>query len=90
MIEANTIDADKFFHCKANCAAAQRGPVGEMSAPIFSELRELTDVIRKGDSQEEVQADREANNHGREQGGQNPNGSCAEICTKYRPRGLDE
>lgn len=32
MRDANTIGADKYFHCKANCSASQRGVSGQGTA----------------------------------------------------------
>lgn len=38
MRNANTIGADKYFHCMANCQASQRGPGGQAAARgIFCE-----------------------------------------------------
>jgi hypothetical protein len=31
MRQANMIGGDKYFHCKANCQAASRGPTGRLS-----------------------------------------------------------
>jgi len=48
MRSANTIGADKFFHCMANCEAARRGRAGRVVAHGISELRELFDENIKG------------------------------------------
>jgi len=40
MKKANTIGADKYFHCMANCEAARRGPGGVLAAQVISNLRE--------------------------------------------------
>jgi hypothetical protein len=90
MIEANTIDADKYFHCMANCEASQRGAIGRATARAISDVRELTDVIRKGDSFDDVAADQRANRTGREGGANNPDQPCTNTCQTHRPRGLDE
>jgi len=89
MRQANTIGADKYFHCKANCEAASRGVGGVFEASILSEFRELMDEYIKRDSSEACNADRRANNHGRQGGANNPSGlSCQQICSPFHPSGL--
>ena len=80
--------ADKYFHCKANCQAAQRGPTGEDTACFISDTREWWDQNVKGSPSSDSAQDQEANQYGRSQGMMNPKGSCAAMCVKYRPRGL--
>lgn len=89
MRDANTIGADKYFHCKANCEAARRGPGGATEASLVSETRELLDQYIKGDPPAACNADRAANDHGREAGRKNRNVDCRKACNKFRPRGLD-
>lgn len=89
MRRANTIGADKYFHCKGNCEAAQQGAVGAEAAKFISDLRELYGRL-KGDPAEDEQADQEANRHGREGGLNNPTTPCSTVCRDYRPRGLEE
>ncbi|SOB59839.1 protein of unknown function [Pseudodesulfovibrio profundus] len=48
MREANTVGADKYFHCKANYEASKRGPGGKAAAWTLSEARELYGQL-KGD-----------------------------------------
>lgn len=93
MRDANTIGGDKYFHCMANCQAASRGPVGEAMSKVISETRELVDQYVKGDSREECDADRAANQHGRDGADRNrprgqPAASCVNTCQSLRPRGL--
>lgn len=88
MRNANTIGADKYFHCKANCEAAQRGLGGSIESQLLSELRELTDEYLKGDPRQACDADRQANNHGRKGGTNNPDTSCRDTCSPFRPNGL--
>ncbi len=52
MREANTIGADKYFHCNANCEATKRGPAGERTATVLSDVREAIDQSIKGDPPE--------------------------------------
>ncbi len=88
MREANTIGGDKYFHCKANCEAAQRGIGGEIAAQCISDSREWVDQNIKGDPASASAADEAANQHGRTQGKANPNGDCRQICAPFRPNGL--
>lgn len=96
MREANTIDADKYFHCKANCQASQRGLGGQATAVFVSELRELVDEKLKGDPVEASNADRIANYMGviggRESAQQGNVGeeACKDVCAPLRPKNLGE
>ena len=89
MRDANTIGADKYFHCKANCEASQRGSVGERTAEHVSNIREWVDQNIKGDPLSASQADQRANIYGRQQGSSNPQGDCKILCSPFRPNGLD-
>ena len=79
--------SDKYFHCKANCQAAQRGPAGYTQSILLSNVREFADQLR-GDSPAESAADQAANFYGRESGKSTPCVDCRMICQPYRPRGL--
>lgn len=46
MRDADTHGADKYFHARANCEAAQRGIVGEMIAKAIDDLREFVDSYK--------------------------------------------
>ena len=85
MREANTIGADKYFHCNANCEATQRGEHGEVMATLLSNFRELFDRLVKGDPLEASDADQEANRHGRENAS---TGECGDVCEAFRPGAL--
>lgn len=78
---------DKYFHCRANCEAAQRGPVGSCTAKNLSDGRERFDQNVKGDSQSSSAADQIANTFGRAQGAAYLNKDCRQLCSKYRPHG---
>ena len=80
MREANTIGADKYFHCLANCEAAKKGAA--RTAEILSGTREFLDEHIKGGSSEACDADQVANRCPKEQ-------SCKEPCEQFRPKGLD-
>jgi uncharacterized protein RhaS with RHS repeats len=89
MRDANTIGADKYFHCKANCQAAQIGQSGTSTAEIISNYREWVDMNIKGDPASASAADQAANLFGRTQGAQQANSQCSQLCAPYRPNGLD-
>src|SRR5690606_12031896 len=86
MREANTIGADKYYHCKANCEAAQCGEAGEETATFLSALRELVDRFIKRDPAEASEADQQANRHGRENA---DTGECGDVCETFKPDTLD-
>jgi RHS repeat-associated protein len=87
MRDANTIGGDKYFHCKANCEAAQLGPLAANQAESFSNFREFVDRLT-GDPPAASAADQNANEVGRRGGLANPGGSCSIICDQFRPNGL--
>lgn len=84
MRDANTLGADKYFHCKANCEAWNRGFGGRESAEFISESREFLDEFIKRDPPAACNADRAANRFGR-----SPSTSCQTTCALLRPPGLD-
>jgi RHS repeat-associated protein len=86
MRTANTIGADKYFHCKANCEATQRGWVGEKTACVISDTREGVDQHVKMDPASASQADQVANMAGRS--GASSGGACEAVCGSFRPNGL--
>lgn len=98
MREANTIGADKYFHSKANCMAAQRGEIASILAKGMSELREITDSFKnvyfKGmtriESEKDSLEDKEANDFGRNQGEKYKDENCSVLIDKYRPNGLSD
>jgi len=84
MVIANTIDADKYFHAKANYFASSKGEGGVRMAQIFSNTREKTDLIRKGGPTSARNADQVANLVGRK-------GAQLGVKNTYqllRPKGL--
>jgi RHS repeat-associated protein len=90
MRRANTIDADKYFHCMANCEATRRGSFGEAVAAAISNTREAVDRYVKGDPPSACAEDQAANAagraHGRDRGSDAP--PCSDACTNFRPSGL--
>ncbi len=85
MRKANTIGADSYFHCMANCQATKRGPGGADTAIVLGEGRELFDQHVKRDSIQACNSDRAANNLGQNAG---TFITCRQACSILRPRGL--
>lgn len=105
MISANTIGADRYFHCKANCEASKCGKHGVTAACSMSNAREFTDTyikypfrnlfgLRRGLSHAAALADsagdQAANAHGRNGANASPTASCSSTCSVYRPPGLSK
>lgn len=88
MVDAGWVGADKYFHCKGNCEAAQRGQASEEAAVRLGNARELYGTYVKGDPRSDSAADQAANRFGRSQGRTQPGASCSALCSGYRPRGL--
>jgi hypothetical protein len=86
MRDANTIGADKYFHCMGHCEAARRGDGGRDVSELIGEGREQFDEKVKGDSRSDCDTDRAANNQGRSG---DPNKPCKQICKSLRPGGLN-
>lgn len=89
MRDANTINDDKYFHCKANCKATRRGRLGEIAACNISDLREWMDQKIKGDPAFASRADQAANSIGRS-GALSDTQACTAVCAPFRPNGLPE
>ena len=87
MRDANTIGADKYFHCKANCEATRRGKSGEATACTISDTREWFDQNVKGDPASASAADQIANISGRSGANSSPL-PCELVCNPFRPNGL--
>jgi RHS repeat-associated protein len=79
---------DKYFHCRANCEAAQRGKSGSVVAQCLSDFHEWGDQTWDGDSPADSAADQAANQFGRNQGANNPDGNCQQLCSQYLPATL--
>lgn len=95
MRDANTIGADKYFHCKANCEASSPGETGEAIARSISNGREILDQRIKGDPRSASVADQRANVAGRSAGRRiREDGSgthqCTAACDHFRPNGLNK
>lgn len=95
MREANVIGADRYFHCKANYEAAERGWDGFAMAGFISNMREVgnlvLDPIKKGILPvEDTINDQKANNYGRNAPRSKIFSSAREACEIYRPKGLDD
>ena len=78
------IGNDRSFHCKANCEASMRGPLGEATAKTLSDLREAYGQI-KGDPKKDEAEDQKANRAGREEGQMfSPTRRRPDLATQYR------
>ena len=80
LVDANTIGADKYFHCNTNCQASARGCGGTQAAEFIGETREheyISEIQRPA-----CDADRAANDFGR----CHPP-PCKRKCAPYRPQG---
>jgi hypothetical protein len=87
MRAADTKDADKYFHCKANCEATTHGPFGRATAAGLSDLREIYGAL-KGDDADDRAADQVANRAGLiAASGPNFQG-CEAACRRFRPSAL--
>lgn len=84
---------DKYFHCKANCEAGERGIGGLVAGVLISTAREAVDlpknVVVKGmtwrDSAADCGEDMRANRTGWE--GALGGIRCSSACETYRPKG---
>ena len=90
MRSANTIDADKYFHCVANYEASQRGWSGNKTAEKLSAKRLEYKKKFKNDSSYDLFQDETANIYGREAAKSGKFSSASEACSIFRPEGLDE
>ena len=96
MIRANTKNADKYFHCKANYEATQRGWDGFAAANILSDLRETIfapkEILKIGlaNTIKDAAEDQKANRYGRAAARSGKYKSAKEACAIHRPDGLDE
>ena len=96
MREADTIGADKYFHCKANFDATKRGWDGDIIAQFTSNFREVfdiaTDSLKNGlyNTLEDTKQDSRANLHGRNAARSGKYQLSKDACAIYRPKGLNE
>lgn len=66
MKDKNAIGNDHYNHAMANSRTTLRGKYGKMTAQILSFVREVTDILRKGDTDMDIREDNIANSYGRE------------------------
>jgi DNA-directed RNA polymerase len=96
MMDANTIGADKYFHCVANYEATRSGWNGEKNAESLSNAREILfmpkEIIKHGfkDALKDSVHDQLANMYGRTAAKSGNFPSAQEACAIYRPKGLDD
>lgn len=90
MRQDGTIDADKYFHCKANFEATRRGWAGKSAAEKLSDIREMYGQEIKKDPLSDKEADHKANRHGREAAISGKYQTAEEACAIYRVKGINE
>lgn len=90
MRQANTIGGDKYFHCKANYEATQRGWAGKSAAEHLSDEREKAGRLKSDYTLKDEAADQKANRHGRQAALSNRYTSAEEACAIFRPKGLND
>jgi RHS repeat-associated protein len=98
LLDANTQDADKYFHCKAHCEACSEGPGGNLMSTVASYGRETSDLAdgvsdsdinspgTLGDALSDSASDVAANDQGRAAGERGD--QCAGACSSLAPPGL--
>lgn len=103
MVNANTIGADKYFHCKANCEGAKTGKTGKTLSKILGYGREASDLLRPdkwlnayratesiGSSAAYMFRDMGEDLEANEYGREfSIGGACEDVCSQFRPSGLD-
>lgn len=65
MVSEDVLGNDHYHHAMANSNAALSGPGGKTAAKLISFLREVTDMLRNGDTFGDTWEDKKANVHGR-------------------------
>lgn len=98
MKDAATKYADKYFHAKANCEAAQSGILGEILAQALSDFREFTDNFRNikekhlsiEASLKDIEEDQEANREGRDLGHWHPLIDAYDLLKHRIPNGFPD
>ncbi len=88
MNEANTKDADKYFHCIANYEATERGWGGQLIARNLSDAKEVKD--KYWNKYQDGEEDQTANKFGRKAAKSKGYHSAKAACHIYRPKGLDD
>jgi len=85
---------DKYFHCKANCEAAQLGYLAE--AILLSDAKEAFDLtvdnwfLGGHHTEKDSTEDQLANRQGRASASVYQSAPCTELCAIYRPHWLPE
>lgn len=85
MREANTVGADRYFHCMANCKGARQGQYGAGVAERFGNAREVWDQNVKRYPRSDALGDQAANAAGRNGALSLP---CETVCAGFRPAAL--
>lgn len=89
LLEANRLgvrNADKYFHCMANCESTKRGPAQQLGAVILSNLKEAKDLAFGPYGPADSARDQAANRYGREcPHGRPCSGHCGLLLTGWLP-----
>jgi len=88
--KTNIKDADKYFHCKANYEATQRGWRGNEIAIGLSDDKERLDRLKADHTRKAEEADQKANRYGRKAAKSGKFKNAQEACAIFRPEALDE
>ncbi len=106
MVNANLVSSDEdklqnktvdnYYHCKGNYNASNRGSIGNFTAEVIGNLREIGDIgknINKKSYQEtldDYHHDMDINRYSRNLGRQGNYNSAEEACRQFKPAALDE
>ena len=90
MIAADTIGADKYFHCLANYKASDRGKYGSDMAQKLSNKRAKFKKEKRGNSNYDIFEDQTANIWGREAASMNKFDNARQACSTFRPKALND
>lgn len=99
MKKDNTINADDYFHCKANYEAASRGNIGAKVAELLGDAKEdywdyYDNQIRKKKTAQEAildkMHDKQVNETGRQRAASGLFSNSREACHSYRVKGIND
>lgn len=93
----NTINADDYFHCKANFEAANRGKYGELTAKYIGDAKERFDYFKNRmrgisaiDAYSDYLHDIDINNQGRQQAKSGLYKNAKEACKYKRVKKIND
>ena len=83
--DPNMRHVDKYFHCMANCEAAQRGALPALGAAALGYAKEAWDLATKDYGMGDSIMDLKANKYGRECAKGNCSNHCGALLTGWLP-----